>query len=234
MEEKMQENQISQPKVEQAPMTVSEKKVKPLTIVILLIVILLIMAGAVCAGIQIGRRSISPRELLIPPKPITTQIPIDNGPVKIEVSPTPEVRSDETANWKTYKNEKYGFEVKYPSDWVFTRQFSNVDGFFIVKNSSRLTILPKGEFDWGPPSSDPIVSNILLGGRNAKSKRWEWFEGNKKQVIIYQLTDKISNWLGCNEGQGGLESCNRLDLVADNETDFGVLTKILSTFKFLD
>mgnify|MGYP000400851006 CR=1 FL=1 len=24
---------------------------------------------------------------------------------------------DETANWKTYKNEKYGYEIKYPADW---------------------------------------------------------------------------------------------------------------------
>lgn len=27
--------------------------------------------------------------------------------------------ADETANWKTYTNTKYGYELKYPSDWTF-------------------------------------------------------------------------------------------------------------------
>lgn len=28
---------------------------------------------------------------------------------------TPE---DETANWKTYRNGKYGYEIKYPPGWM--------------------------------------------------------------------------------------------------------------------
>ncbi|PIS13969.1 hypothetical protein COT65_01365 [Candidatus Shapirobacteria bacterium CG09_land_8_20_14_0_10_47_13] len=33
------------------------------------------------------------------------------------ILPTPTPTPDETANWKTYTNEKYQFSIKYPSDW---------------------------------------------------------------------------------------------------------------------
>jgi len=34
---------------------------------------------------------------------------------------------DETADWKTYKSEKYGFEVRYPKDWIISK---NILGAF--------------------------------------------------------------------------------------------------------
>lgn len=119
MEEKIQGNQTNQPKAEQTPTAGSQKKVKSLTIAILLIVILSIVAGAVYAGYFLGRKSVPPAQILI-----------DNGPVEIEVSPTPEAipttpSTDENSGWKMYSSEKImdyfsRFEIGYPASWELT------------------------------------------------------------------------------------------------------------------
>lgn len=50
--------------------------------------------------------------------------PITNAPQ----SPTP-MTNNETANWKTYSNTKYGFEIKYPNDFEL---YTNVNKMKIL------------------------------------------------------------------------------------------------------
>lgn len=36
-----------------------------------------------------------------------------------EFAACPEVKMDETADWKTYTNEEFGYTIKYPNDWTY-------------------------------------------------------------------------------------------------------------------
>lgn len=91
------------------PEVVSEAppKKKCSRIILLVVLGLIVVAGAVYAGIQIGRKQGTPsQQISQPPVPtsIPTQVPeITNIPIP-----------GDTADWKIYRNGEYGFEFKYP------------------------------------------------------------------------------------------------------------------------
>jgi len=59
----------------------------------------------------------------------------------LEIKMSEKVVENETANWETYKNEQYGFEINYPNDFVkaewtdfeFTNIAGDFKGFFLVQ-----------------------------------------------------------------------------------------------------
>lgn len=111
----VENSQISQPVQPVQPVPVEpKKKSNLLLIVILVIAILLVGVGGVYAGMQIEKRKV--KVWTEPPLAEVTPQPTNNTPQviteTITVKPTGTV--DETSNWKTYKNDKYGFEFQYP------------------------------------------------------------------------------------------------------------------------
>ena len=73
-------------------------------------------------------------------------LPKQENQTEIPEIKTPEIQKDETADWKTYRSEKYGFEVKYPSspNWEINKE---IDAPFIVHFGPEwcITIVGYGE-----------------------------------------------------------------------------------------
>ena len=63
----------------------------------------------------------------------------------------------DTTGWKTYRNEKYGFEVKYPNDWA---TFEQTDKGFDVSSSSEPWIW-SAQNQVGPPAHWREISLYL-------------------------------------------------------------------------
>lgn len=51
-------------------------------------------------------------------------------------SPKVEQKTDVPADWKTYKNTKYGFEFKYPKDWIIKDTIADGGGVKVFESSA--------------------------------------------------------------------------------------------------
>jgi len=77
------------------------------TLSIILGVVIVVLIGVIIYMVLANKSN----QVAQQPSPTPTQLAQWSS-----ATPTP-TTSDETANWKTYTDSKYGFEFKYPSDW---------------------------------------------------------------------------------------------------------------------
>lgn len=132
-----------------------------------------------------------------------------------------------TTDWKTYTNTKYGFELKYPNDWVFST-FPNPDGFFFNNKSQdkfTFAILPRGGFDHGY-EEEPVLSDVQINGKQVKESSWN-------NSVVYQFIGNTipSTWVRCGLD---LKNCNRIEIQGSDQLELGLIDQILLTFKFIN
>ena len=89
------------------------------------------------------------------------------------------IKEDETANWKTYGNEEYGFEVKYPD------QFSVTETYISEKPPSGISLVSKDKNDF----KGRIW--IRMFAKNERKSREECI--NEEQTLLSYEGQKVVN-----------------------------------------
>lgn len=156
-------------------------------------------------------------------------------------SPTDEnVYSDEgTANWKTFTNEEFSYEFKYPLGW----KIKKYGGTTVATDGKlRFEVHPQGA-DRGTYFTERKEATTLLSGLG--SKRTDYLTSQNQ---IFFSTIKIMNYKnsGWDSGTIILDAASSPGLKFENVDpqggqvvkgeveNFELLDQILSTFKFLD
>jgi hypothetical protein len=139
----------------------------------------------------------------------------------------------ENSTWLVYENDKFGFEMKYPDNWIFNSDISENGGLFYISKFPPIDVYPSGESSEGIPQEAMI---ILIDADEYSSK--EDFCARMNEIASYKCETKIM--VGDAEGYK-TESFGAYEIVlykngkifVINNFQNSIFEKILSTFKFL-
>lgn len=125
-----------QPEPVISPPTPPVRKFNPILISAAVVLLLAVGAGGLLLGKSLNNSQPSVRPTATP---LPTQIP------------TP----DETANWKTYTNNKLNYSIKIPRDWLIDDK-ENV----FIRTSGEAIFLPQSEKDKGVFSTKIAITKL--------------------------------------------------------------------------
>ncbi|MDO8639116.1 MAG: hypothetical protein Q7R43_06075 [Candidatus Daviesbacteria bacterium] len=115
---------------------------------------ILILVGIVVVALAVGGYLLYQNQ--VKPVPIVAPQPI------AQTSTSP----DETANWKTYTNTKYGYSIKYPNDWHIILPGKDGDKSINIQNYSESEITQQEQQSM---SLNPDKLSVTIGVYDEKA-----------------------------------------------------------------
>ncbi len=153
-----------------------------------------------------------------------------------EFAECPEIKPDETTGWQTYRNEEYGFEIKFPKDWYW-KHFGKIDERNLdISEIGRNIVSNLGDGD----ISITVESLLLKNGFTSKSVEIEHELPNfQSKIITVNGKTAIEYTARTNKDIKGIvilsnpESKIVYNITTKGEENFIFFDQILSTFKFI-
>jgi len=160
-------------------------------------------------------------------------------------------RKDETANWKTYRNEEFGFEVKYPTNWKFRENYWRTDNSVPAAFTFES---PEKDSVYGGPAAQFVIMKYLKNDYEVLplSSQTPNVENSSLEGLPVLRLVEINEKTGCGTG---MEICpyfavkniriyqesKRIELnliiggydQQKNQVYSPIFDQILSTFKFI-
>lgn len=141
------------------------------------------------------------------------------------------IESDETTNWKTYRNEQYGFEFKYPNNFRYLDNKKSNEALIVVwvdeiadapfnMNFFQITVSPSIQYPSG-------ISSSCLGAKSFGTIKIGSDTHEKYLLFSERANDFTSLCVNV------VHSNYLFEFYADSYSKDGlIIDKILSTFQF--
>lgn len=137
----------------------------------------------------------------------------------------------DTSDWKIYTNTQYGFEIKYPSDWIVEDRSDLIillpEGFQQNKRDMRIEIAPVSvgrESVFNPGARLSCLKDIIFADKRARDCITNLDNGYSRNIKIIELPN--TNWTENNEISFFVRTKNNQLIPLYNQ--------ILSSFKLIE